>query len=40
MDLFIFIPKRDSYISIDFSINNENEKTNIIVNMLYAIDLI
>ena len=24
MDLFIFNPKRDSYISIDFSINNES----------------
>ena len=39
MDLFIFIPKRDSYISTDFSINNENEKTNTIVNMLYAMIL-
>ena len=39
MDLFIFIPKRDSYISIDFSINNENEKTNNIINMLYAMIL-
>tara|TARA_B110000008_G_scaffold261496_1_gene282942 strand:+ start:621 stop:947 length:327 start_codon:yes stop_codon:yes gene_type:complete len=33
------IPKRDSYISIDFSINNENEKAKTMENILYAITL-